>query len=283
MERNLRQAIAAYAAASSEMELSDVLYPLKLNALENVRRAQHDCLQRGALDQKSLSKAIWPGVTSVLLQLGRMAAVSQGGISPRGAMEPLACGYALGWSLASDRIGRLVLGAIPGRHIWTREDFDPKWEKRREPFVRFVLALYADFAGSTVPPLPAHPYESPAYDALLACWRDPDPQRMVEPLLNVCDWHTHECMYSQSMRPSKEVDFINDTLMGWPVEVHMVYRLRERLGLALPGPLDHPLLQTPFGAFLPPQPVPEDLELQRVVQRAFAELPGLAEVLDGVF
>ncbi len=202
----------------------------------------------------------------------------------RDVAQALACAYALGWNAQADRLGELIPRNILMRWpLWTEEDYDPRWEKAREPFVRFALALYADFAGVNLPEMPPHPYDSPAYDAMLACWRQTDPEGIVEPLLNVCDWHTHECMYSQSMRPSKEVDFINDTLMGWPVEVHMVYRLRERLGLALPGPLDHPLLQTPFGAFLPPQPVPEDLELQRVVQRAFAELPGLAEVLDGVF
>ena len=175
----------------------------------------------------------------------------------------------------------MAIQMIPAGALWSTEDWDPRWEKRREPFARFTLALYADFAGITLPELPPHPYESPAYDAMLACWRNPDPQTLVEPLLNVCDWHTHECMYSRSDKPSKNVDFINDTLMGWPVEVHTIYRLRERLGLALPAELNHPLMQAPLGPYLAPQPVPHDDRLERVVRRAYAEVPGLEEVLAG--
>jgi hypothetical protein len=89
-------------------------------------------------------------------------------------------------------------------------------------------------------------------------------------------------MYSRSDRPSKNVDFINDTLMGWPVEVHMIYRLRERLGLALPAELDHPLMRAPLGLYLPPQPIPHDERLEKVIRRACTEVPGLQQVLDGV-
>ena len=89
-------------------------------------------------------------------------------------------------------------------------------------------------------------------------------------------------MYSRSDRPSKKVDFISDTLMGWPVEVHMIYRLRERLGLALPAELDHPLMRAPLGPHLPPQPIPHDERLETVIRRACTEVPGLQQVLDGV-
>jgi hypothetical protein len=198
----------------------------------------------------------------------------------RDVAQSLACAYALGWNAQADRLGELIPSNILMRRpLWTEEDYDPRWEKAREPFVRFALALYADFAGVSLPEMPPHPYESPVYDAMLACWRQVDPESIVEPLLNVCDWHTHECMYSQSDRPSKSVDFINDTLMGWPIEVHMIYRLRERLGLALPQTLDHPLMRTPLGLYRPPQPIPKDPIASGLILRLYEEVPGLRDVL----
>ncbi|MCU0762688.1 MAG: hypothetical protein MUF76_06870 [Hydrogenophaga sp.] len=187
--------------------------------------------------------------------------------------------YSLGWNSSADKIAEWAVHFMPQRALWTEEDEDPRWQRNREPFARFTWALWADFAGVSLPKMPDHPYESPAYDKLLACWRTPEPEALVEALLDVCDWHTHECMYSRSMLPSKQVDFIDDTLMGWPVEVHMVYRLRERLGLALPPALDHPLMQAPLGAYLPAQPIPRDERLQQVISRACREVPGLEAVL----
>ena len=127
--------------------------------------------------------------------------------------------------------------------------------------------------------LPHHPFPAPAYDALLACWRDPDPAVLVEPLLAACDWHTHECMYSRSDAPHKDVDFIDDSLMGWPLEVHMVYRLRQALGLALPASLDHPLMQTPLAEYRSPWPQPQDPLWLRVRARALRDFPALAALL----
>jgi hypothetical protein len=116
--------------------------------------------------------------------------------------------------------------------------------------------------------------------SLLECWRNPDPAVLVEPLLATCDWHTHECMYSQSMRPSKQVAFISEPYMGWPIEIHAVFRLRDTLGLPNPLDLDHPLMKTPLATYTPePWPVPHDDLLDRVTARALKDYPELAELL----
>lgn len=193
--------------------------------------------------------------------------------------EDFSRALSLGWVAQADKLHHLVFSMKPASPLWHRDTFDPRWEKPREPWGRFTLALCSDFYGHPLPPMPAHPYDSPAFDALLACWRHPDPQVLAEPLLAVCDWHTHECMYSRSDQPSKRVDFIDDTLMGWPVEAHTVLRLRERLGLALPPLPEHPLMQTPMGPYRAPVPVPMDERLQRFCARAFAEVPGLLALL----
>jgi len=278
--------ISTYADGDPDTELVDVTLPLHWHAQLLMRRAEYEIYRHGQSDRDELVVAAWHEVLHELLRMGRnMAVMNQShcwSSSIRGVAETLSIAYAVGWNSAADKIGEWAIALMPQRCLWSEEDVDPRWEKRREPFARFTLTLYADFANVTLPDLPPHPYESPVYDAMLACWRDPDPQALIEPLLNVCDWHTHECMYSRSDKPSKNVDFINDTLMGWPVEVHMIYRLRERLGLALPPELAHPLMQAPLGAYLPPQPVPHDDRLERVIRRAYAEVPGLETVLAGV-
>ena len=79
------------------------------------------------------------------------------------------------------------------------------------------------------------------------------------------------------MDPGRRVDFGFDIYMGWPIEVHMVYRLRELLGLRNPHQLDHPLIQTPLADYLPPWPLPDDELLNRVTQRAMKQFPELVE------
>ncbi|MFT7722264.1 MAG: hypothetical protein QM788_05475 [Roseateles sp.] len=277
--------IASYADGDPDTELVDVLLPMHWHAQQLIRRAEYDIYKHGNPDRSALLVGVWNEAVRALLHFGRGVAVLNSSpcwwSSIRDISETISMVYSLGWNAVGDKISQCALQVMPHGALWSDEDFDPRWEKRREPFARFVLDLYADFAGVTLPTMPPHPYESPPYDSLLTCWRNPEPINLMEPLLAACDWHTHECMYSRSDRPSKNVDFINDTLMGWPVEVHMVYRLRERLNLALPEKLDHPLMQVPLGPYLPPQPIPHDERLDRIIRRACSEVPGLQEVLQG--
>jgi hypothetical protein len=193
----------------------------------------------------------------------------------------LATACAFGWQDMAKKLGHATLEMLP---LGAFDDADPNLPDHYEPYRRcfawFAVKLFADWSGESIrPPIPRHPYPSPAYDALLACWRDPDPTNLIAPLLAVCDWHTHECMYTASMRPSKRVDFISDPYMGWPIEVHMTYRLRESLGLCNPAELDHPLMKTALAPYLPAQPVPKDDLLERVIARALIEYPTLAGLL----
>jgi len=273
--------INAYASGDPEFDLRDALLPLRWHGQFLMRKAQYTIYKHGNLDRAEVSVAAWHRVLSMLLGFGWGTAQRRPAWSPklRDVAQTIAVAYAVGWNATAGQIAESAANFMPERTLWTEEDEDPRWQRNREPFARFTWALWADFAGVSLPKMPDHPYESPAYDRLLACWKSPDPQALIEPLLDVCDWHTHECMYSRSMLPSKQVDFIDDTLMGWAIEVHMVYRLRERLGLALPPELDHPLMKAPLGAYLPPQPIPRDERLERVIRRAYSEVPGLEEVL----
>lgn len=279
------QRIAAYADGDPTAHIGRAWMAMHWHGQLLLRRAEHDIYKHGYPDREAFHLAAWHQVLAALIVLGRNSA-GIGRTPPwitnlRDVGETMSMAYALGWNTAADKIGLWAIDLMPHGCMWWDHAFDERVERDREPFARFVFDLYADFAQRTLPTMPAHPYEAPVYDALLACWRNPDPAVIVEPLLAACDWHTHECMYSRSDRPSKRVDFINDTLMGWPVEVHMVYRLRERLGQALPTELDHPLMKAPLGAYLPPQPVPQDERLNKVVRRACHDVPGLEALLAG--
>jgi hypothetical protein len=286
--RKLNSEITLYAdGAGDDDELGGALHAAGRFGLQSVRDAEYAIYAHGESSREPLALGVLYRLIDSLIRLARNKALGAAAPHPwrttrQTVAEVITCAYALGWNAQADKLGELILLNFPTGALWGSDDFVPHYEKTREPFVRFALALYADFAGTQLPELPAHPYDSPAYDLMLSCWRDPDPARLIEPLLHVCDWHTHECMYSASMRPSKNVDFIDDTLMGWPVEVHMLFRLRERLGLALPLAPDHPLMQVPLGPYLPPQPVPHDARIERIVERACSEVPGLREVLAGV-
>ena len=195
--------------------------------------------------------------------------------------EGIAAAFSLGWTHQASALAEAALLLLPRRAYWTADpQRELEYQPFRMPFARFVLKLYADFAGRALPdPMPRHPYEAPPYDALLAVWRTTDMEVLTEALLAVCDWHTHECMYSRSMDPGRRVDFVFDIYMGWPIEIHMVYRLRELLGLVNPDQLDHPLMQTPLASYLPSWPMPEDDLLTRVTQRAIKQYPVLAELV----
>lgn len=284
-ELNYEEEVDAVANGENDDEMPKGLSALSGVARHKMRVAEYGIYTVGGRDRSALAHGFRYQLVEYLIRVGCWVAKPEPpnpyGCTARELAEAVGCAYSFGWVESADRLMSMLIPMIPAGALWSSDERDPRSEKRREPLARFTLALYADFAGITLPELPLHPYESPAYDALLACWRDPDPQVLIEPLLAACDWHTHECMYSRSDRPSKNVDFINDTLMGWPVEVHMVYRLRERLGLALPPELDHPLMQAPLGAYLPPQSVPQDERLDKVIRRAYAEVPGLSDVLAG--
>jgi hypothetical protein len=73
---------------------------------------------------------------------------------------------------------------------------------------------------------------------LLQQWRKPDAEKLGGLLLAICDQHTHEC-FKRSNSITKQKDFGLDPFFGWPIEIHMLFRLQEDLGLENPE-LDPP-------------------------------------------
>lgn len=197
------------------------------------------------------------------------------------SMVMMAACEALGWPAEAQALGLSTLKLMPLQAFRdANPELDPRHEPYRNCFPWFALRLQADASSWQLPArLPEHPFPAPAYERMLTVWRTADAGLFNEALLAVCDWHTHECMYTASDRPSKKVDFLNDTLMGWPLEVHMLYRLRERVGLSVPTPPEHPLLATPMAEYparLEPH-VPDAL-LDAVTAQLLKDVPLLAQM-----
>lgn len=281
INRNCIAALQAY--AGQEMVQS---FPMTdVEGLRLLRAAVYDTLTKDQLAQQEIAigflyllryEQIWHGRELSRLRAGTVSRQTE---DFSRTAERIAAAFSLGWVHQATALAEAALLLLPRHAYWTA---DPQLVAGqpafRMPFPRFVLRLYADFAGRAMPdPMPRHPYEAPVYDTLLAVWRSSDPAALTEPLLAVCDWHTHECMYRRSMDPGRRVDFGFDIYMGWPIEVLMVYRLRKELGLRNPSQLDHPLMQTALAAYLPPWPMPQDDLLDRVTQRALKQYPALAE------
>ena len=288
LHRRSELAVNGY-AAGDDSRLSYATLSLEYVAQNTLRQSSADLFANRGGRRQSVAFGAWEMVLSDLLWAAHWRSTPTG-LPPRGYLfevtefaENFSMAMSMGWTAQATRLHHLILGMNPISPLWHKDTFNPRWKERpRQPWARFTLSLCEQFYGLPPIPKPPHPYESPAFDALLAVWRDPDPAVLTEPLLEVCDWHTHECMYSRSGSISKNVDFINDVLMGWPVEIHTVFRLREQLGLALPPTPDHPLMQAPMGAYLPPTPIQMDDRLRRVCLRAFREHPGMEELLSDV-
>lgn len=131
------------------------------------------------------------------------------------------------------------------------------YEERHRRCHAFMLRLFADWRGDAKHDWPAFAHEEPVYEGLRAVWREPDPETLKPWLLAACDRHTHEA------RPDTEKVFYDcSRFLRTPLEILMVFRLRELAGLSNPM-LDHPLMEAPFDRLsdMPPAYVPDALML----------------------
>jgi hypothetical protein len=173
----------------------------------------------------------------------------------------------LGWMEEARDFGTwLISGVLKGYC----SDSKPGY---RRPARWFYLRLFADFAGLNEVVWPEHAVTVAEYQALLDHWRQPNGEVLLPQLLAVCDRHTHEC-FGRSNLPDKQQDFQRDTTHGWPIEIHLLMRLRAQLGLETPMP-EHPLMQTGLGRLPEIRPMPTNELLDAVTNKVCAIYPEL--------
>lgn len=287
-DRNERE-LVDFATHGTALSVNSILAAVAMNThgLRLMRQATYESLVSGQIQETKLATSLAYRLLALQIWHARNMDRVRAGEKPYDSSRFEAIGLCLssclafGWNNIAKKLGNVTLQMLP---LAAYTDANPflkaSYHPNRRCFPWFVIKLFADWTGQKLKePLPRHPYPSPVYDEMLDCWREPDPEKLIEPFLAVCDWHTHECMYTASMEPSKDLDFSSDPYMGWPVEIHMLYRLRESLGLTNPQSLDHPLMQTALATYLPPQPFPDDILLKRITEKALLEYPTLAQLL----
>jgi hypothetical protein len=138
-----------------------------------------------------------------------------------------------------------------------------KSEKRGlYPASQCVLQIFASFLGEAPLKLEGQAESNTVYKALAAHWRHPDAETLTPLLLAVCDEHTHRNAFGY------DLDF--EQFARTPVEILLVFKLRETLGLPNPK-LDHPLMNTPLGQLPQEVPFATDEVITALINRARVE------------
>jgi len=139
-----------------------------------------------------------------------------------------------------------------------------------------MLRLFSDWRGDVHHDWPSYAYDEPIYEAILSNWRNPDLDALEPALLAACDRHTHQSRYGSD---TTSYDLGNDTFVRTPLEILMVFRLRQMLGLENPV-LDHPLMAPPFDRLPDPQPpYGQDDLMQATLARIRQDCPDFDAVL----
>lgn len=158
----------------------------------------------------------------------------------------MAFSFLLGWKKQAVYEGHLTFAALNRNYQLELEYTDQ--HKRAHVF---MLRLFAEWEGSGLKhDWPPYGDDTPeVYRGIFEHWRDPDAEVLRPWLLAACDRHTHEARFDTS---KTFFDFGDWRLTWTPIEILLVFRLREYLGLVSPV-LEHPLMEEPFARLPAPQ------------------------------
>jgi hypothetical protein len=150
---------------------------------------------------------------------------------------PAALTAALGMALGCKKEARSMAKALILAHrieLFRDSEFYPASQ--------CVLQIFASYLALPPLMLKGEAAVHPIYKALAAHWRHPDADALAPLMLAACDEHTH-----RNTR-GKPYDYSYDFMVfaRTPVEILLIFKLREELGLANPN-LDHPLMNTALG------------------------------------
>lgn len=118
---------------------------------------------------------------------------------------------------------------------------------------RFALHLIYALLGEEYDGDSDNPEPLGVFAPLVHLVNHPDADLLVEPILNVLDWHTHE---TDDRRDGAEFRFKDFKI--WPLEILALYRVREALGYTNPMSIDHPLMELPLSRLPPLAPMYKD-------------------------
>jgi hypothetical protein len=112
------------------------------HGLDLMRRAQDAIYKHGQSDRSDLVLAAWYDVLHMLLGFGQSAALQRPGYTPRlhDVAKTLVTAYALGRNASGDKTTEWAVRFMRQGALWSKEDWDPRWENKREPFARFAWA-----------------------------------------------------------------------------------------------------------------------------------------------
>lgn len=177
----------------------------------------------------------------------------------------MAFSFLLGWREPAIYQGYLTYATLNCQY-----QLKESYEQDHRRAHAFMLRLFADWRGDGLSHAwPSWGTDVPLYNGILERWRDPNPEMLTPWLLAACDRHTQE----SGNDPEKNQDFTDCRLTRTPIEILMVLRLRQWMGLANPV-IDHPLMESPFDSLPETQPLfaPEEL-MQGTLKRAREDWP----------
>jgi len=161
------------------------------------------------------------------------------------AATAMAAAFVVGVTTEGSRLGLLIFAALNHDHQLVLSYHD----KHRKAQA-FMLRLFADWHGGIAHSWPANVLDEPCYEGILAHWRDLDPDILARHLHDACERHARQAKWDTS---TKFYDFGDETSMRTPLEILLVFRLRELIGLDSPA-VEHELMAPPFDR-LPATPV----------------------------
>jgi len=157
----------------------------------------------------------------------------------------LGTGCWLGKTDETIRLGRLLIQAY--RNQWF---IHPSY-----PIFSFMLSVVADYMKEPPLQLVGEAAENSLFKELLQHWATTDMALITRLTLAACNYHTHRC------QPDKNREWYEFAYGGngmlWPIEINLLFRLREISGLENPI-IDHPLMNTTLGKLQAPQACESD-------------------------
>lgn len=241
--------------------------------LEMLRRAARDSLVSGVRADEDLAKATLHQIRAHDLRLFLLNLRYRKPEDARAGFDkvPLTIAQLLsfGWIEAAAHLADRLVAAVERRQLY--DAFPPY----RNPAAWFIAKLFADFRQKEVLAFPEQLNSAPVYAALLEHWREPENTLLTDLMLAACDRHTHEC-WKWSEDPARHGEFTTDPYFGWPIEIHSVLRLREKLGV-INSQLDHPIMNTSLGEFRDTDRPGQDASLEAVMQKILAVYPEFSD------